>query len=672
LQDLLLKLLLAFLPIPFFFLIYINYFKRDAVWIDHLEAFFYGIFVAITLVALKVHFGEFYQKANPFLSGFLGAAIPEKGASFIAIYFLLKKRKNSLTVLQGMVMSMMYGLGFSSLENLIYAYASESSVILVRFFSAVPLHVYSNGIMGFYLSVSMLCVPSFKKQRNIIFAVALPLLLHGFFDSSLFSGGFRAFYIAPLIVIMNALVVYMLARSETLPGMKWLSDNRISYSDWTALESEPQYERWIMKSSGMKNREQVDFFRFDFKKRDLSIIILSAVVVLLIAPFHKLIYNLLFVNLSNEEQWTLLIGLPLSYIISAVSAGIVNPEYFKSSILKIPIIADVDFYVDKVKQNSITYEITDNNALLKTFDDFPLNTEVKLSFNFDKYFSPEINGKIIWDSHDDCTSSSGTIVRFNSLPDGFKTFLFRYYIFKISRGLSYNLKLPGFEGIRKFFIRPLTLMQKEQKFKAGTVLFEEGDVGKHFYLVKKGTVEIYKHLKNENRILLNTLKQGDIFGEMAIAGKQKRSASAVCSTDCVLAVADGENLEALIRGNSEFTIKIIQELAKRIYSSESIMKKGLSDMDSALFNSEMTFRAVLLAALHELKLTSVSRKGISIDKIPMFSLFKKSKIKMNPDEIEKILKGEISLRKYSNDFMSSGDNASEIYKLIAKIENKND
>ena len=667
-HEYLLKLLFALLPIPFFFLIYYGYFRRDTIWLDHLEAFLYGVLLATILVALKVYFGEFYQKSNPFSSGFIGAAIPEKTGAFICIFIFLSKRRSSLTVMQGMVMSMMFGLGFSSLENIIYAYASQSSVMLVRFFSAVPLHVYTDGILGFFLSISMLCAPSFKRRGYLLFSLAIPILLHGFFDASLFSGGFNALYIAPLIVLMNAIVVYMLARSETLPGMKKLTESHIQYSDWIALEREPQYERWIMRSSGINNAEEVKFLHWGLERRNLLILFISGGVILLIAPLHEVIYDLLLVNLSVEEQWTLLLGLPLSYIISILSAGIVNPEYFKNNIIKIPIIADVDYFIGETKYAAITYDITDNNTLLKTMDAVPENSSVRMIFNFDRYFSPEIKGKIIWDSHDENSSFGGTIVRFDSIPDGFVRFLFRYYVFKVSRGLSYNLRLPGFEGIRKFFIRPLSLMQNERRYDAGAVIFEEGDPGKHFFLIKKGIVEIYKNLKGGEKIILNTLYQGDIFGEMAIVGKQNRSASALCRTDCILAVAEGDNMEALIKSNPEFTQKIIQELARRILFSETIMKKGLTDMESSLEDSEVTVRLLLAAILYESDVITVSKKGIGFkNNLFPLSLMKKNKIKINPDDIKKLLKGEINLRQFSGDFIKLNENPSHIHDLMNRI-----
>ena len=80
------------------------------------------------------------------------------------------------------------------------------------------------------------------------------------------------------------------------------------------------------------------------------------------------------------------------------------------------------------------------------------------------------------------------------------------------------------------------------------------------------------------KVLLTTLHEGDIFGEMAIAGNQPRLASAVCKTSCILAVAHGENLDALVESNPEFTRALIKNFANRIHDSETIMLNNIKQI----------------------------------------------------------------------------------------------
>jgi diguanylate cyclase len=68
---------------------------------------------------------------------------------------------------------------------------------------------------------------------------------------------------------------------------------------------------------------------------------------------------------------------------------------------------------------------------------------------------------------------------------------------------------------------------------AGEPVFREGDVGSEAYLIESGRVEIYAGT-GEERHVLAILGPDEIFGEMALAGDQTRTASAVALEATVL------------------------------------------------------------------------------------------------------------------------------------------
>ena len=226
-------------------------------------------------------------------------------------------------------------------------------------------------------------------------------------------------------------------------------------------------------------------------------------------------------------------------------------------------------------------------------------THLDIVLTCQSFSSPRVPGVVLWDSHDEQKQLSGTLVRFGRRPFGYWLFLARYSLYRITRGLSFNLRLPGFRSVRQLFVRPLSVMQKEWRYGAGQRLFEQGDEGKYFYLIRKGEVDIVKTLETGERVLMTTLKEGDIFGELAIVGNQPRLASAVCRTDCLLAVAEADNLDALIDGNPVFTQMLIKSFANRLHSSEAIMLKSMAEIEGLSRMREETLRtlcAVLLAA----------------------------------------------------------------------------
>ena len=103
-------------------------------------------------------------------------------------------------------------------------------------------------------------------------------------------------------------------------------------------------------------------------------------------------------------------------------------------------------------------------------------------------------------------------------------------------------------------------------FKAGTVLFEEGQPGDFMYVVATGEVEIRRKVGESERTLA-VLPPGDFFGEMAILNSRPRSATAVVRVDSRLVVIEGRTFEAMLRARPEIALRIIKALALRLESA---------------------------------------------------------------------------------------------------------
>ncbi|HUS31306.1 MAG TPA: Crp/Fnr family transcriptional regulator [Kofleriaceae bacterium] len=100
-------------------------------------------------------------------------------------------------------------------------------------------------------------------------------------------------------------------------------------------------------------------------------------------------------------------------------------------------------------------------------------------------------------------------------------------------------------------------------FKAGTVLFEEGQPGDYMYVITRGEVEIRRKVGETERVLA-VLPAGEFFGEMAILNARPRSATAVVRIDSRLLVIEGSTFEAMLRARPEIALRIIKALAVRL------------------------------------------------------------------------------------------------------------
>ncbi len=96
-------------------------------------------------------------------------------------------------------------------------------------------------------------------------------------------------------------------------------------------------------------------------------------------------------------------------------------------------------------------------------------------------------------------------------------------------------------------------------FKAGEVIFRQGDEGDCMYVLLDGEVDIYAQGKH-----INTLRAGEIFGEMALIDDQPRSGSAIANTDCRVAEVDRRRFTFLVQQTPFFSLEVMHVMAERL------------------------------------------------------------------------------------------------------------
>jgi CRP/FNR family cyclic AMP-dependent transcriptional regulator len=96
-------------------------------------------------------------------------------------------------------------------------------------------------------------------------------------------------------------------------------------------------------------------------------------------------------------------------------------------------------------------------------------------------------------------------------------------------------------------------------FAPGEVIFRAGDKGDKMYLIRSGEVEI-----ELNGNVLETLAEGDIFGEMALIDRSPRVATARAKTECELAAITEKSFLFLVDEMPYFAIFVMRTLADRL------------------------------------------------------------------------------------------------------------
>jgi CRP/FNR family cyclic AMP-dependent transcriptional regulator len=98
-----------------------------------------------------------------------------------------------------------------------------------------------------------------------------------------------------------------------------------------------------------------------------------------------------------------------------------------------------------------------------------------------------------------------------------------------------------------------------QAFRAGSVIFREGDEAHELFVIKSGQVRI----QIGNRTI-NELPADSIFGEMALIDGEPRSATAIAMTDVELVPVSEKQFLFLVSQTPYFALKVMRVLAQRL------------------------------------------------------------------------------------------------------------
>lgn len=98
-----------------------------------------------------------------------------------------------------------------------------------------------------------------------------------------------------------------------------------------------------------------------------------------------------------------------------------------------------------------------------------------------------------------------------------------------------------------------------KRFKAGEVIFNEGDLGEEAYVIETGAVRIIKQV-DDKPVTLGGLGPGGVFGEMALIDDEPRMASAVADEDTVCLVLPKAALKAQLNRTPDLVILVVETL----------------------------------------------------------------------------------------------------------------
>ena len=111
---------------------------------------------------------------------------------------------------------------------------------------------------------------------------------------------------------------------------------------------------------------------------------------------------------------------------------------------------------------------------------------------------------------------------------------------------------------------------------AGNAMWGYGDPGDSLYIVRSGAVEIFFKNDTGERIVLETARTGDFFGEISLLDGGPRTASAVVVEDLDAIVVDRGDLDEFLRICPTAALSLLAASGRRMRETAKLLRHSVS------------------------------------------------------------------------------------------------
>ncbi|MFN7690264.1 MAG: PrsW family intramembrane metalloprotease [Bacteroidota bacterium] len=188
-----------------------------------LPAIIFNLFLSLVLNVEVSH-----SMSVTFAYAFFVVALSEEFSKFILLSGVLFPRPQFDEPYDGITYSVMIGMGFATLENVMYVLRAENGYMVgwLRAFTAVPAHATFAVAMGYFTGLA-----KFNREKRFSYLVKgliVAILMHGFYDFLLMQKNFPQIAIGAFVSV--AISVYFSMKAIRLH--QEISPHKIVHKGW--------------------------------------------------------------------------------------------------------------------------------------------------------------------------------------------------------------------------------------------------------------------------------------------------------------------------------------------------------------------------------------------------------------------------------------------------------
>jgi len=151
-----------------------------------------------------------------------------------------------------------------------------------------------------------------------------------------------------------------------------------------------------------------------------------------------------------------------------------------------------------------------------------------------------------------------------------------------------------------------------KRFAAGEEIFRIGDRGRNAYIIERGKVEVSVTRDGEN-VVIATLGEGEIFGEMSMIDDAPRSATVTATADTEVVVIQRSRFQKPLTSADPLMNLLLRVVLMRFREAQ----RQLAGMTAVAGEMDPSLEEIHGLALHRIKLEKDMRQGIEADDFEM-------------------------------------------------------
>jgi CRP/FNR family transcriptional regulator, cyclic AMP receptor protein len=115
-----------------------------------------------------------------------------------------------------------------------------------------------------------------------------------------------------------------------------------------------------------------------------------------------------------------------------------------------------------------------------------------------------------------------------------------------------------------------------EKLDEGQLLFQTGEPGESLYIVRSGEIELFIKDTAGQKIVLNVVRAGDMFGELSLLDSGPRSATAIALTETELLVLDRDDLLLLFQKKPDAALHMLAAMSGMTRKADQLLRTRVS------------------------------------------------------------------------------------------------